>query len=179
MMSDTHITPSVDLIRLRRLCDGLAQWAFTDFQQARTALQELEAAITPRLPFDIRLAYHQHRAFLENQWRHFDQSLEHFDRAIGILESLADPLPLAEVWLDVAAVHLNQRDWPAVQQCLDRARRYLNQANAPNLQALLACREGFLNLHLGNHRLALEKLQEAERGLLGLGDQARLKDYYV
>ncbi len=178
-MADTQFVQPVDLTHLRRLCNDLARWAFTDFTQARTVLNELEKTITPRTPFDIRLTYHRHRAFLENQWRHFDRSLEQYALATGILESLADPLPLAESWLDMAAVQLNRRDWAAVQQCLDRARRYLGDLKAPHLRALLACREGFLNLHLGNHRQALNNLQEAERGLLSLGEQASLKDFYI
>ena len=76
-MADTQQVQPVDLVHLRRLCNDLARWAFTDFAQARSILNELELAITPRTPFDIRLAYHRHRAFLENQWRHFDRSLEH------------------------------------------------------------------------------------------------------
>ncbi len=178
-MSTIQSVDATDLSYLRRLCEGLAQWAYTDFDQARTAVEQLEGAINPQTPFDIRLAYHRHRAFLENQWRQFDTSLKHFSLAIGILESLANPLPLSEAWLDVAAVQLNQRDWPAVQQCLDRARRYLNKQEAPHLRALLACREGFLHLHLGNHRLALEHLQESERVLMSLGEAATLKDFYI
>lgn len=170
---------SADLSHLRRVCDELSRWAFTDFDLARVALGELEKAVTVKTPFDIRLAYHKHRAFLENQWRHFDRSLEHFEQATAILERLVQPLQLAENWLDAAAVHLNRRDWPAVQQCFDRARRYLGNLEAPHLRALLACREGFLHLHLNNLRQALDNLQEAERGLLSLGDQATLKDYYV
>ncbi|MCB0534260.1 MAG: histidine kinase [Lewinellaceae bacterium] len=178
-MSTIQPVQPADLAQMRLLCEGLAQWAYTDFDQARTAVQELEKRITAQTPFDIRLAYHRHRAFLENQWRHFDQSLEHFSQAIAILDSLAEPLPLAECWLDVAAVQLNRRDWPAAQQCLDRARRFLGTFDAPHLHALLTCREGFLHLHLGNHRLALDNLQESERVLLSLGEQASLKDFYI
>ncbi len=178
-MSELISAQSADLVNLRRLSEGLAQWAFTDFAQARKALEALEIAINAQTPFEIRLAYHRHRAFLENQWRQFDRSLEHFERARAILESLAEPLALAETWLDMAAVHLNRYDWPAVQQCLDQARQYVGAKDAPHLRGLLACREGFLHLHLGNHRQALECLQDAERILLGLGDQATLKDFYI
>lgn len=178
-MTEAQSVLSADPAYLRRACSDLARWVFTDFEQARALLNELEQVITPKTPFDIRLSYHRHRAFLENQWRHFDQSLEHFEQATAILESLAEPLPLAEIWLDIAAVHLNRRDWPAVQLCLDRTRRYLGDHEAPHLKALLACREGFLHLHLGNHRQALSNLQEAERGLLGVGERATLKDFYI
>ncbi|TNE65208.1 MAG: hypothetical protein EP344_03150 [Bacteroidetes bacterium] len=178
-MPEVQSVQPVDLAHLRRVCEGLARWAYTDFDQAKAALDTLEAAISAQTPYDIRLAYHRHRAFLENQWRHFDASLDHFARATAILESLADPLPLAEIWLDTAAVQLNRRDWPAVQLCLDRARRYLSGQDIPELRALLACREGFLHLHLGNHRQALDNLQEAERILLGMGEDASLRDFYI
>ena len=178
-MANALIQPATDLIHLRRLCADLEQWAFTDFDQARTVLAELQAVISPQTPADIRLGYHRNRAFLENQWRHFDRALEHFGFAIAIMEGMTEPLPLAEICLDMAAVHVNRRDWPAVQQSLDRARQYLGKLEAPHLRGQLACREGFLHLHLGNHRKALENLQEAERILIGLGDQASLRDYYI
>lgn len=178
-MANALLVPATDHTNLRRLCADLEQWAFTDFDQARVALAELQAAITPQIPADIRLTFYRYGAFLENQWRHYERALEQFDQAIAILESVAEALPLAEIYLDVAAVHVNRRDWPAVQQSLDRARQYLGKLEAPHLRGQLACREGFLHLHLGNHRKALENLQEAERILLGLGDQATLKDYYI
>lgn len=178
-MANALLLPAADHTHLRRLCADLEQWAFTDFDQARVALTELQAAISPQTPADIRLACHRYGAFLENQWRHYDRALEQFGLAIAILENKAEALPLAEICLDVAAVHVNRRDWPAVEQSLDRARQYLGKQEAPNLRGQLACREGFLHLHLGNHRKALENLQEAERILMGLGDQATLKDYYI
>ncbi|MBK8966012.1 MAG: hypothetical protein IPM36_04910 [Lewinellaceae bacterium] len=53
-MSTIQPVQPADLIRMRRLCEGLAQWAYTDFDQARTALQELEGLVTAQTPFDIR-----------------------------------------------------------------------------------------------------------------------------
>ncbi|MBK9336844.1 MAG: histidine kinase [Lewinellaceae bacterium] len=178
-MANALLIPQTDPAYLRRLCAELGRLAFTDFTRARTVLADLESAISPQTPFDIRLNYHRNRAFLENQWRQFDRALEQFALATSILERLAEPLPLAEIHLDVAAVHLNRRDWPAVQQSLDRARQYLGKLDAPHLRGLLACREGFLHLHLGNHRKALENLQEAERILIGLDEHATLKDFYI
>ena len=178
-MANALLLPQTDPAHLRRLCAELGRRAFTDFEQARIVLADLEAAVTPETPFDIRLAYHRHRAFLENQWRHFDRALTHFGTAISILERLADAPALAEMHLDVAAVHVNRRDWPSAQQSLDHARQYLGKSEVPRLRGLLACREGFLHLHLGNHRKALENLQEAERILMDMGDGATLKDFYI
>lgn len=178
-MANALLLPHSEPAHLRRLSNQLGIWAFTDFEQARTALAELESAVVPGTPFDIRLTYHQNRAFLENQWRHFDRALEHFALATAILEQLADAPALAEIHLNTAAVHVNQRNWQAAQQHLDHARQYLRQSDQPRLNGLLACREGFLHLHLGNHRKALENLQEAERILIGLSDAATLKDFYI
>ncbi|MBK7937921.1 MAG: histidine kinase, partial [Lewinellaceae bacterium] len=80
---------------------------------------------------------------------------------------------------DLAAIHLNRRDWRAAEKGLDRARRYLNDNASPILRAHLACREG-LHLHLGNHRQALDCLMEAEKDMLNLDEEtAGLKDYYI
>ncbi len=172
-------TANADATLLRRLSDNLARWVFTDFEQAKAALSELSGLITPRSPFDIRLSYHQSAAFLENQWNRYDQSLLHARHAIGILESLADSWALAEVWADMAATFLNKRDWSAAEDALDRARRYLGEAEQPRLRAFIACREGFLHLHLSNNRQALNALMEAEKGLMDIGPKAGLKDFYI
>jgi two-component system, LytTR family, sensor kinase len=164
---------------LRRLSDNLSRWTFTDFEQAKAALGELTGLLTPRSPFDIRLAYHRSAAFLENQWHRHDQSLLHAHLAIGILESLAESWELAEMWADVAATHLNQRDWPAAEDALERARRYFSDDTPPHLRAHVTCREGFFQLYLGNLRPALDHLMEAEKQMMGLDESARLKDFYI
>jgi tetratricopeptide (TPR) repeat protein/anti-sigma regulatory factor (Ser/Thr protein kinase) len=164
---------------LRRLSDNLARWVFTDFEQATAALNELSGLLTPLSPFDIRLSYHRSAAFLENQWHRYDQSLLHARLAIGILESLADTWALAEIWADVAASYLNQRDWPAAEDALARAHRYLSEDAPPTLQAHVTCREGFLHLHFGNIRQALDNLMDAEKALMALDEKATLKDYYI
>jgi tetratricopeptide (TPR) repeat protein len=164
---------------LRRLSDNLARWVFTDFEQAAAALNELSGLLTPLSPFDIRLSYHLSAAFIENQWHRYEQSLLHARLAIGILESLSDAWALAEIWADVAATYLNQRAWPAAQDALARAHRYMGEGAPPALKAHLTCREGFLHLHFGNIRQALDNLMAAEKTLMGLDEKARLKDFYI
>ncbi|MBL7802822.1 MAG: histidine kinase [Saprospiraceae bacterium] len=167
------------LQHLRQLCHSLGHWAFTDFEKARQVLQELSGQVTTDLPLDIQLSYHRYGAFLENQWNRFDAALEHARQLIALLEQRNDPLPLAEAWLEAAAPLLNRRDWPAVQECLDRARYHLQGIESARLHAQVACREGFLHLHLGNLRKALDALLESEKTLLGLDDNAQLPDYYM
>lgn len=169
-----------DVTLLRHRCEQLYRWAFTDFERAKEVLGELDAEITPQTPFDIRLAYHSHMAFLENQFHRYEPALEHAQQAINILESLAEAPALAEMWADMAAIYLNKRDWRAAEKCLDRARRYLSKTSPLHLRAHIACREGFLHLHLGNHRQALDFLMEAEKAMLGLDEtNGSLKDFYI
>lgn len=178
--SVTTTVPNSDPAYLRRRCEMLSRWAFTDFDQAREVLDELAAQVTPQTPFDIRLAYHTNAAFFDNQRHRHDTAIEHARHAIAILESLAKGPALAEMWADLAAIHLNRRDWHAAEKSLDRARRYLNKTSPPRLRAHIACREGFLYLHLGNLRQALDSLMEAEKGMLSLDeDNGSLKDYYI
>ncbi|MBL7828673.1 MAG: histidine kinase [Saprospiraceae bacterium] len=171
--------PNDEHTLLRRLTDNLAKWVFTDFEQAAAAMNELSGLLTPLSPFDIRLSYHRSAAFLENQWLRYDQSLLHARLAVGILESLADTWGLAEVWSDIAATYLNQRDWPAAEDALARARRYLVEDAPVTLQAHVACRQGFLHLHFNDNLQALNSLMDAEKALIGLDDRATLKDYYI
>ncbi|MDO8368117.1 MAG: histidine kinase, partial [Saprospiraceae bacterium] len=165
---------------LRRLTDNLSRWAFTDFEQAQYALAELGRLLTPRSPFDVRLSYHRSAAFLENQWSRYEQSLLHARLAVSILESLADSWALAETWADIAATHLNQRDWPAAEDALQRSKRLLGDDAPPRLRAHVTCREGFFYLLLGNPRKALDCLMEAEKDFLELEEKsATLKDWYI
>lgn len=164
---------------LRQQGQRLEQLAFTDFELARQALEELEKGLTPRTAFDIRLLYHQYAAFLENQWDQYDKALEHLEQLISILESLADPLPLAEAWTDAAAVYVNMREWTPAQECLDQARKYLKDNKNERIRAHIACREGFWYLHLGNLRQAVDNLLEARTLFSALDETAGLKDYYI
>jgi len=167
-------------LALRQRCQQLSRYAFTDFKLAREVLDELAAKMTPQLPFDIRLAYHSNAAFLENQWHRFEPAIEHAKQAISILESLAKAPALAEMWADLAAIHLNRRDWRAAEKALERARRYLNKNSPASLRAHVACREGFLHLHLGNQRQALDALMEAQKCMLSLDENSgSLKDFYI
>lgn len=165
---------------LRFQCEQLSRLSFTDFEQAWEMLNEISAHVTPQSPFEIRLAYHQNASFLNNQRHQYEPALEHAKQAIAILESLAKADSLAEAWADLAAIHLNRRDWRAAEKTLDRARKYLNKNAPPHLRAHIACREGFLQLHLGNQRQALDALMEAQRGMLRLDeDKGTLKDFYI
>ena len=55
---DTSLTtsaPIADPAYLRKQCEQLARWAFTDFEKAREVLDELAVLVTPQTPFDILL----------------------------------------------------------------------------------------------------------------------------
>ncbi len=180
LANQTKSSAADDGTLLRRLSDNLARWAFTDFEQANYALAELGRLLTPRSPFDVRLSYHRSAAFLENQWYRYDQSLLHARLAVSILESLADGWALAETWADIAATHLNQRDWSAAEDAIERAKRFLGDDAPPRLRAHVTCREGFFYLLLGNPRKALDCLMEAEKDFLDLEEKsATLKDWYI
>ena len=178
LANQTKSSSADDGTLLRRLSDNLSRWAFTDFEQAKFALAELGRLLTPRSPFDVRLSYHRSAAFLENQWYRYEQSLLHARLAVSILESLADGWALAETWADIAATHLNQRDWTAAEDAIERAKRQLGEDAPPRLRAHVTCREGFFYLHLGNPRKALDCLMEAEKEFLELEEKtATLKDW--
>ena len=89
-----------ELAELRQLCQELSLWAFTDYKRARPALERLQAAVTPKTPFDIRLSYHRYAAFLENQWQHFGQlnrvgqTFQDIDSLGTVPERLIEVLPL-------------------------------------------------------------------------------------
>jgi len=164
---------------LRELCKNLATWIFTDFDRAKSALAKIAPQITSKTPPDIQLSYHRGASFLDNQWQHYEQALEHARAAIAIGEQLSAPSVMIELWADLAAIQLNCRDWTAAQESLDHARRHLDERVTPALRAHINCREGFLHLHSGNHRQALVSLMEAEKDLFGLDEHSGLKDFYL
>ncbi len=182
-MSSTNLLSErlkAEEVPLRAQCEALDRWIFTDFVLARQTMEAIEAALTAETPADLQAAYFSRRAFLENQWRHFELALQFFERALAVWERLNCEELVAETHLDMAAVHINRRDWQAAEHSLELARQRLSKRpECARLRGQLACREGFLHLHLSNHRKALEKLQEAERILMALGDEATLKDFYI
>ncbi|MBU6341241.1 MAG: hypothetical protein KGS48_07105, partial [Bacteroidetes bacterium] len=119
----------------RLLCRKLSHWIFTDFEQARQALEQLGRGITTKTPLDIQLQYQRSAAFLDNQWNRLDSAASHIRRAISIGETLSDTAALIELWSDLAAIQLNSRDWAATQESLDRARHYQDEHTAPALKA--------------------------------------------
>jgi two-component sensor histidine kinase len=168
------------VIQHRILCKKLSRWIFTDFEQAKLALDQLEKTITTKTPHDVQLSYQRSASFLENQWHRLESALAHARRAISISESVSDTAALIELWSDLAAIQLNSRDWAASQESLDRARHYVDEQTLPSLRAHIACREGFMHLHTGNQRQALVCLMEAERNLFPMLDESSgLKDFYL
>jgi two-component system, LytTR family, sensor kinase len=170
---------SISTPSLNELSEELAICTFTNFERAKEILDILAAQLTPQFPFDIRLNYRRCAAFLENQWQNYDRALEHSDRAVAILESLADSPALAEMWADISGIRQNRREWNLAQECIDKARRFLPENPPPRLRAQIDCREGFLHLHLGNTTNALDSLLKAEEGLMNLSPDAPLKTYYM
>lgn len=166
-------------IKQRALCKQLERWIFTDFTKAKEAIETLAKQINTKTPHDIRLSYHRCAAFLDNQWQHYEQAIFHARQAISICEVLGAGPQLIELWADLAATYLNNRDWAAAQESLDNARRYVESFTPPTLRAHISCREGFLYLHTGNQRQALASLMEAEKELFGLDERSALKDYYL
>jgi two-component system LytT family sensor kinase len=171
--------PSALAVQQRALCRHLLRWMFTDFEQAKAAIETLSGVINAKTPHDIRLVYHRSASFLENQWNRFESAIDHARQAIAICESMSDVPALIELWSDLAAIQLNSRDWAACQESLDHARRYTDENTPDHLRAHIACREGFMHLHTGNQRQALACLMEAEKNLFSLNETSALKDFYL
>jgi two-component system LytT family sensor kinase len=179
-MSTTSLPSAIAANRqLQTLAHNLDGWVFTDFDRARQALDVLADGLGPKAPFELRLAYHRHAAFLHNQWQHYEPALEHARTVVRLLENRRQPAALVEAWADVAAIHLNRRDWSAAQTALDHARKHMSDATPETVRAHVAGREGFFHLHLNNPTQALAAFQEAEKGLLNLEEDAALKHYYI
>lgn len=174
--SEIAVSLPTDIVSLG---EALSRCTFTDFERARQILALMAVQLTPQSPFEVRLNYRRCATFLENQWQNYDRALEHSDRAVAILESLADTPALAELWADISGIRQNRREWNIAQECIDKARRYLPENPSIRLCAQIDCREGFLHLHLGNTTNALDSLLKAEEGLMNIGADATLKDYYM
>ncbi len=192
--------------QLRQLVEEAKYLIFSDFDAAQQRLDALRGALfadlgfphsdvdlpVPESPnlasgiveihpaelFDIRLDYHVLAGFLENQQHRYAPAAQHFAQAIEWLDSLADPLRLADAWLDLAAVHANQRDLAKAENALQRADQLLNENPETALVARLATRQGFLQMLLKNDEHALAWLLEAEQQYAQIGDEATLKDHF-
>lgn len=172
--------PPSEIRHLKALSRDLEIWAFTDFERARQALEDFEELLPDIRSSEILLTYHRHSAFLRNQLNQYERALEHARWVIGQLSrGGASASGMIEAWADLAAIHLNRRDWPAAQDALDEARRLVNQHTPDTLKALVSCRESFFHLHLGNATQALAGFQDAECKLMDLPEDAPLRFFYL
>lgn len=171
----TETTTPIPRRELERLCQEAKRLIITDFKAARRVLGSIEPHIGD---LDAGIQYHLCSGFLETQRHHYPAAERHFTEAIERLEGIADPLRLADAWLDLAAVFANQRLREKTEDALRRADAYLQ--NTPELRfvARLAVRQGYYEMSLGHDNQALEWFIEAENQLRELDEAANLKDYY-
>lgn len=176
-MLPTTTEPTLPIAKrdLERLCHEAKRLIFIDFEAAWRMLDSIHPHISD---LDTGIDYRLCAGFLETQRHHYPAAEQHFLEAIEQLEGIADPLRLADVWLDLAAVFANQRLWEKTENAIHRADNYLKDAPDQRIVARLATRQGYYQMLLGHDNQALEWFIEAEGHLLELADAANLKDYY-
>jgi two-component system, LytTR family, sensor kinase len=156
---------------------NLSTYIYTNFEAADAALAQYAQQLET-LPLAERVAYHRAAAFLHNQRQQYEQALLQLDRASAHLDIGNQPFVAAELLAFRAAVLLNQRQWGAAQTAIDQAQKLAGNTAPAALKAHIACRQGFLNLHLNRRRQAMDALLEAEKLLFELEDRAGLQEYY-
>ena len=154
-----------------------SDYIFTNFEAADAALAALSGRLE-QLPAPERAEYHRCAAFLANQRQQYDAALEHLKQGLSVSDANKQPFVVAELQAYRAAVLLNLRQWGEAQNAIDLAQQLAGQAAPPALKAHIACRQGFLNLHLNRRRQALDALLEAEQYLFELADKAGLQEYF-
>lgn len=151
---------------------------FNDEKKAYIALREIEGQITTRSSNQSKVAYYQAAAFLANQSYEYDQALSLLDQAKP-LYTMAQTVPLANIWLDASAVYTNQRKWKEAQAAIDRAKKFLKKKHNEHFHAHALAREGVLHLRLKNIREAQEYLLEADKCFTDLNALSELKDRHI
>jgi tetratricopeptide (TPR) repeat protein len=155
-----------------------AHYAFTDVNRASSLLEEqYEILETYNYP-DFKLNFHLNKAIVENHRYNFNLAEEHFLKALEMLNDIGTVRQQAETLIDYAGICMNLNEIEKASSFLERAKKLLKNFPDEQLSVRITCREGYINLLIGNYSKAIEEFLQAQKRIDQLDTELSLKDYY-
>ena len=152
-------------------------YAFTNVSRALSLLEEqfniLEVYSYP----DFKLNFYLNKAIVENHLYHYEIAEVYFLKAIKMLEEIGTVKQQAEMFIDYAGTCMNLQQIDKATALLQKAKNLLKTFPDQALEARITCREGHMDLLIGNYSKAIEAFMQAQKKLEASPDLT-IKDYY-
>ncbi|HMG16496.1 MAG TPA: tetratricopeptide repeat protein, partial [Saprospiraceae bacterium] len=168
-----------DIVEKLRLLSQIAQYyIYTDIHKAQHFLEE------QRIIFDkvdnpsFYLQYLIQSAIAENHLYNYTFADSVFNKAIQLAESLLEPVPLAELYIDYIGTCLNLNSFDTATEYINKTYKLFDRFPNKRLAARLLVREGFYQLLQSNYPKAIELLNQAENALMALPQPLSIKDKF-
>jgi two-component system LytT family sensor kinase len=153
-------------------------YAFTDVNKALALLEEQFSILETYDYPDFKLNFYLNKAIVENHQYNFEEAESYFLLAMKILKDIGTIRQQAETLIDYAGTCMNLNQIEKAHDLLLKAKNLLKKFPEEQLSGRIACREGYINLLLGNYSKAIEDLLLAQKHIDQIGAELTLKDYY-
>lgn len=155
-----------------------AHYSFTDVNRALSLLEEQFKILETYDYPDFKLNFYLNKAIVENHRYHFEEAEKYYLLAMKMLKDIGTVKQQAETLIDYAGTCMNLHQAEKASGLLDKAKNLLKKFPDEPLSGRIICREGYINLHLGNYSKAIEDLLLAQKKIDKIGAIISLKDYY-
>lgn len=154
-----------------------AHYSFTDVNRALSLLEEQFKILETYDYPDFKLNFYLNKAIVENHRYYFEEAEKYYLLAMKMLKDIGTVRQQAETLIDYAGTCMNLHQAEKASGLLDKAKNLLKKFPDEPLSGRIICREGYINLHLGNYSKAIEDLLLAQK-IDKIGGILSLKDYY-
>ncbi|MCB0652359.1 MAG: histidine kinase [Saprospiraceae bacterium] len=155
-----------------------AHYSFTDVNRALSLLEEQFKILETYDYPDFKLNFYLNKAIVENHRYYFEEAEKYYLLAMKMLKDIGTVRQQAETLIDYAGTCMNLHQAEKASGLLDKAKNLLKKFPDEPLSGRIICREGYINLHLGNYSKAIEDLLLAQKKIDKIGGILSLKDYY-
>lgn len=155
-----------------------AHYAFADVNKASALLEEQYKILETYNYPDFKLNFYLNKAIVENHRYNFNDAEEYFLKAMEMLNDIGTVRQQAETLIDYAGICMNLNEIEKASSLLERAKNLLKNFPDEQLSVRITCREGYINLLIGNYSKAIEEFLQAQKRIDQLDKELSLKDYY-
>ncbi|MEL7247753.1 MAG: histidine kinase [Bacteroidota bacterium] len=151
-----------DPLQRLAIIDQLAShYAYTNVLRAEKLLDEQWKLLEQHEIADFTFRFYLNKVVVQNQLYNFRDAAEVALKGIDYLEEAGSIHQLAELYLEYAGVLLNLGESDTSERILQKAAKMLRNFPDQQLFSRIACRRGYMHLHIGNLSMATEQFLNA------------------
>ncbi|MEZ5055789.1 MAG: histidine kinase [Saprospiraceae bacterium] len=152
--------------------------AFTDAAKSKEYLQQLGLLLQKEALPDQKSSFFLISGFVENQLYNYQASHDFYLAALDILDERGDIEERVAAYIDHAGTLINLDKLKEASLHLEKASTMLESFPNNQLLSRLFTRRGYIHLHIGDQKSAVESFMEAEKCLIPAPKKQSLKDAY-